>query len=52
MTLILVHVWLSSEVLPVVSIDTLSLVVLLIERAPLGLEEEHIKVTVLFHLVD
>lgn len=43
---------LSSEILPVVSINTLSLIVLLVERTPFRLEVEHVKVSILFHLVN
>jgi hypothetical protein len=50
--LILIDIWFSPKVLPVVSIDTLGLVVLLVERAPLGLEVEHVKIAVLLHLMD
>ena len=46
------EVGLPSEVLPVVSVDALSLVVLLVVWTPLGLEVEHVEVSVLLHLVD
>jgi hypothetical protein len=42
----------SAEVLPVVSVVTLGLVVLFVERTPLCLEEEHIEIEVLLHEVD
>lgn len=49
---ILEHVRLAAEILPVVCIDTLSLIVLCIVRAPLGLKVEHIEFLVSSHFVD
>ena len=46
------NVRLSSEVLPIVRVDTLGLVVLLIEGTPLSLEVEHPEVCVTFHGVN
>ena len=43
---------LPSKILPIVSIVTLSLIVLLIERAPLSLEVKHIVIAIFSHLVD
>lgn len=45
-------IWLPSEILPIVKIHALGLVMLLVERAALGLEIEHEKVSVLLHLMD
>jgi hypothetical protein len=41
-----------SEVLPVVSIVTLSFIVLLVERTPFSLKVEHIEISVLLHKMD
>lgn len=46
------NVRLSSKVLPVVSIDTLSLIVLFIEWAPFCLKVKHIKISIFFHLMN
>ena len=46
------NVWLSSEVLPVVSVCTECFVVLLIEWAPLCFVVEQIKIQVLLHFVN
>mmetsp|Transcript_13602 Transcript_13602/g.21276 ORF Transcript_13602/g.21276 Transcript_13602/m.21276 type:complete len:391 (-) Transcript_13602:2271-3443(-) len=47
-------VGLAPEVLPVVSVDALGsvVVVVLVEGAPLGLEEEQVEVPVFFHVMD
>ena len=42
----------SSEVLPVMSVVTLSLVMFLVEWAPLSLEVEHVEIGILLHKVD
>ena len=49
---IVVDVGLPPEVLPIMRIHALSLIVLLVEGAPLSLEVEHVEVCVLDHLVD
>ena len=46
------NIRLSSEILPVVSIDTLSLIVLFVEWTPLCFEVKHVKVGILFHLMN
>ena len=46
------NVWLSSKILPVMSIVTLSLIVFLIKRTPFSLEVKHIEVIILGHLMD
>ena len=43
---------LSSKILPIVSIYALCLIMLLVERAPLCLEIEHIEVSILRHIVN
>ena len=43
-SVVLEQVRLPSEVLPVVGVHTISLVVILAERAPFGLEKEHIEI--------
>jgi hypothetical protein len=50
--LIIENIGLSPEVLPVMSINTLSFVMLLVEWTPLSLEVKHIKIYVFFHLMD
>ena len=52
MALIFVDVGFPSEILPIVCINTLGFVVFLIEGAPLCFKIEHVKVTVLLHLMD
>jgi len=46
------HIWLSSKVLPVMTVHTLRLVVIIIERTELGLIVVHIEVCVLCHLMN
>jgi len=50
--IIIEQIGLSPEVLPVVSVVTLGLIVLLVERAPLSLEVEHIEVGIFLHKVN
>lgn len=52
LALILEDVRLSSEILPIMSVNTLCLVMFFVEWAPLRLEIEHIEIGVLFHLMD
>ena len=42
--LVVENIWLSSEILPVVSVDTLGLVMLLIEWAPFSLKVKHVEI--------
>lgn len=42
----------ASEVLPIVVVHALCLVVLLVERAALSFEVEHIEIRIFLHLVD
>lgn len=45
-------VWLPPEILPIVSVVTLGLVVIINERAPFSLEIEHVEVLIFCHHMD
>ena len=46
------NVWFSSIVLPIVSVDTLSFVMLFIEWAPFSFKIKHVEIFIFFHLVN
>ena len=50
--IVIKYVWLPSEVLPVMSVVTLSFVVFLVERTPFSLEVKHVEVSILLQEVD
>jgi hypothetical protein len=52
MAVIAEDVWLSPKILPVVCVNTLSLIMLFVEWTPLSFEVEHVEVVIFLHLVD
>ena len=50
--LVLEDIWFPSKVLPIVCINTLSLIMFLIKRTPLSLEVKHIEIAIFLHLVN
>lgn len=49
--IVVVQLWLATEILPIVSVVALSFVVLFVKRTPLGLEIEHVKIFIFLHKV-